>query len=58
MTPEATKLREKLLEMMKGFQTTVSNPEYQIRLLKGLVATGHELLVELRVAEISHSRNP
>lgn len=52
MTPEAIALRQKLVEMCKGIISTQSSPEFQIRLLKGVVATGQDLLVELRAHEL------
>lgn len=56
MSPQVIALRQKLVEILKGVISKEDDPLYQIRLLKGAVATGQELLVELRALEISKSR--
>lgn len=55
MSQESNVLRDRLANLFKGF---ISKPErdVQIRLLKGVLTTGTDLLAELRAEEIVDSR--
>lgn len=56
MTQEGAVLQERMLNLIKGF-TTKPERATQIRLLKGVLTTGTDLLAELRAEEIVDSLN-
>lgn len=52
MTETASQLYEKLGNLCKGLVTKRDDPEYQIRLLKGVNSTSQDLIVELRADQL------
>lgn len=57
MSEETEALRRKLIALMKGATVLEQDRERAMQLLRGVVSTGSDLLVELRVEETLEKRH-